>query len=144
MSGGPAGGFYTRAVFELRIEDRFSAAHALLLGGEREPLHGHDWRVEIVVAGPSLDGEELLCDFHDLERRLAGILAPFRNANLNETAPFDRVNPSAEAVARHVGRAMMDGLPPGVALVHAAIGEAPGCTAVWRPDPSSSAEGTRA
>ncbi|MEC7384806.1 MAG: 6-carboxytetrahydropterin synthase, partial [Planctomycetota bacterium] len=74
--------------FELRIERTFSAAHAIVIQGEREPLHGHDWRVLVAVRGPQLDQEELLCDFHAIEQQVDGVIAPFHNANLNETAPF--------------------------------------------------------
>ena len=130
----PAG----RAPFALEVECEFAAAHAIVLMGERERLHGHNWRVVVSVAGDRLDGEELLCDFHAVERMLAEIVAPFRDGNLNETPPFDRINPTAEAVARHIARklsaALRRGLPPTqtVHLEWVRVTEAPRCTAVVR------------
>ena len=103
--------------------------------GERERLHGHNWRVVVSVAGDRLDGEELLCDFHAIERMLGAIVAPFRDANLNETAPFDRVNPTAEAVARYIGAELAAALirtTPTVHLEWVRVTEAPRCTAVVR------------
>ena len=97
-------------MFELSIERRFSAAHAIVIGGERETTHGHDWRVTLVVSGAVLDDEGLLCDFHALEQALDAVLAPFHNNDLNATPPFDELNPTAENVARHIGRAMMPSL----------------------------------
>ena len=122
-------------MFELTVDRIFSAAHAILIGGVREPVHGHDWRVRVTVAGPDLDDEELLCDFNALEGSLDRVIAPFRNADLNRTPPFDRVNPTAEAVARHIAERVATDLPAGVRLACVALTEAPGCEAVYRPDP---------
>lgn len=120
------------APFALEIEAEFAAAHAILLGGARERLHGHNWRVVVSVAGDRLDGEELLCDFHLVERLLAETVAPFRDGNLNETPPFDRRNPTAEAVAHHIGAELARRLPAAVRLEWVRVTEAPRCTAVVR------------
>lgn len=94
------------SVFELTVQTVFSAAHAIVINSVREPVHGHDWHVTVTVRGESLDADGLLVDFHEVEGRLNDLVRPFRNANLNETAPFDRVNPSAENVAKYLGTAM--------------------------------------
>lgn len=123
------------APFALEVEDVFSAAHAIVIAGERERLHGHDWRVVATVSGERLDDEELLCDFHMLERELKAIVAPFRSGNMNEIPPFDRVNPTAEAVARHLLRelsARLAVLAPQVAVEQVRVTEAPGCVAIAR------------
>ena len=101
--------------------------------GVREPVHGHNWRVCVVVEGAALDADGLLCDFHALEASLDRIIAPFVNRDLNLTPPFDHVNPTAEHVAMHIGRAVADTLPEGVALRSASVTEAPGCTAIYAP-----------
>jgi len=121
--------------FALEVECEFAAAHAIILMGERERLHGHNWRVVVSVAGDRLDGEELLCDFHAVERMLGAIVAPFRDGNLNETAPFDRINPTAEALARHIAAELSAALAraaPAVHLEWVRVTEAPRCTAVVR------------
>lgn len=120
-------------MFELQIEGEFCAAHAISTAGEREPMHGHNWHVTIVVGAESLDDDGLVCDFHELERALQGIVAPLHNANLNETPPFDERNPTAEVVAQQIGDAIAAQLPPRVRLVSATVTEAPGCAAVYRP-----------
>jgi len=121
-------------MYDLTVERIFSAAHAIVIAGQREPVHGHDWRVRVTVSGPELDDDLLLCDFHALERSLDGVIEPFRSADLNATPPFDRVNPTAEAVARHIGDAVAADLPAGVRLAAVALTEAPGCEAIYRPD----------
>lgn len=121
-------------MYRLRVDREFPAAHSITIGGEAEEIHGHHFRVGVVVEGSRLDGEELLCDFHELEARLDRAIEPFRNRTVNGVPPFDRVNPTAEALARHFGEAVSAGLPEGVRLVEVAVGEAPGCTATYLPD----------
>ena len=89
-------------MYELTVEARFSAAHAIMISGTREPVHGHDWLVTATIAGDELDADGLLCDFHTVEDTLKNIVRPFRSMNLNEVAPFDTVNPAAELVAKHI------------------------------------------
>jgi 6-pyruvoyl-tetrahydropterin synthase len=82
-------------MYELRVESDFRAIHAVTMGGRPESAHDHTWHVTGVVAGPALDAEGLLCDFHVVERQLERVLTPLRDCDLNETPPFDHVNPSA-------------------------------------------------
>jgi 6-pyruvoyltetrahydropterin/6-carboxytetrahydropterin synthase len=119
-------------MFELTIEGEFCAAHAIVIRGEREPVHGHNWHVTITVAGERLDEDGLLCDFHPIEASLREVIGRFNNRNLNETAPFDRINPTAERIAQHIGETVAKTLPAGVRMVSCRVTEAPGCAAVWR------------
>jgi len=120
-------------MFELTIRTEFCAAHAIVIRGVREPVHGHNWRVTLTVAGDQLDDDGLLCDFHELERALAEIVAPFQNADLNNTAPFHELNPTAEHIAQHIGESMAKTLTGGVHVQCASVTEAPGCEATWKP-----------
>ena len=121
-------------VYELTVSTTFSAAHALLIQGVREPVHGHDWQVRATVEGDVLDEDGLLCDFHRLEADLEEIVAPFRTADLNDSEAFAGCNASAEAVARHIGEALATRLPEGVRMRRLSVTEAPGCRAGWVPD----------
>ena len=123
------------SVYELSIERVFSAGHALAIQGRREPLHDHDWRVTVVVAGPRLDADGLLCDFHQLDAWLDEVIRPLRNRNLSETSPFVLINPSAERVAEHIALEMNRRLPgDGLRVTRVTVTEAPGCAAGFRPD----------
>lgn len=124
-------------MYELTVEAAFSAAHALSIKGDREPLHGHDWRVTATVEGPELDADGLLCDFHDVERRLREITGALHNRNLNETPPFDDLNPSAEHVARWIADRLRPAIPAGALLISVRVTEAPGCAATFRPRPQT-------
>jgi 6-pyruvoyltetrahydropterin/6-carboxytetrahydropterin synthase len=132
-------------VYEVEVEGEFCAAHAILIKGEPEPLHGHNWRVRVTVAGANLDADGLLCDFHIVERALKTLIAAWNNRSLNEVEPFFvggrlRLNPTAE----HVARAIADGLiadlrgklPKGgrsAAVTAVRVTEAPGCAATYFP-----------
>src|SRR5690606_34763268 len=36
-------GSYTASMYELKVQREFCAAHALMIKGQREPVHGHNW-----------------------------------------------------------------------------------------------------
>lgn len=120
-------------MFELSVDREFCAAHAIVIAGTREPLHGHNWRVRVTVAGPDLDADGLLCDFHLIEKRLDQVIASLHNRDLNVTPPFNTVNPTAEQIARHIAQNVAPALPRTVRLTGCSVTEAPGCQATYRP-----------
>jgi 6-pyruvoyltetrahydropterin/6-carboxytetrahydropterin synthase len=130
-------------IFEISVEAEFAAAHSLVIGGEREPVHGHNWHVTVTAAGPQLDADGLLCDFHLIERFLRELIAPMHNRNLNDLPAFAALNPSAENVARHIADQLIAGLErklaPRAAIASVRITEAPGCAATYYPGPLAAA-----
>jgi 6-pyruvoyltetrahydropterin/6-carboxytetrahydropterin synthase len=120
-------------MYEIEVHHDFCAAHAVTLAGQREPLHGHNWHVVVVLGCDSLDDDEFVCDFHVVHEALDRILAPMHNQNLNATPPFDHVNPTAERVARHIADELLPGLADPIRLVRVSVTEAPGCVASYRP-----------
>lgn len=122
-------------MYEITISKSFAAAHAIRLpDGSLEPVHGHNWPVDVTVASPGLDAIETVMDFHLLEKAVEGILTRMHNRHLNEVEPFVdcKVNPTAERVAWWIGTEIAKALPPGVSLVSVRVGEAPGCAATYR------------
>lgn len=121
-------------MFEISVEAEFCAAHALMIQGVREPNHGHNWRLTVTVAGPSLDADGLLLDFHHLEKVVHEVVRPFHNGDLNVSAQFKGINPSAENVALHIAREVQNRLGnPSNRVVAVRVTEAPGCSVVYRP-----------
>src|SRR3954466_8719233 len=101
--------------YEITTTRQFSAAHQLrLYDGSLEPLHGHNWRVRVTAAAPTLDSIGVVMDFHELERLLDQIVMPMHNSHLNELEAFAKSNPSAENVAVHVANQLR--LPKSVTL----------------------------
>jgi 6-pyruvoyltetrahydropterin/6-carboxytetrahydropterin synthase len=120
-------------VFEVAYETTFCATHVLHEGGKPiEPLHGHDWRVEVVAAGDTLDRLGVVVDFEHLKEAVAEICRRFHYGDITTHPDFAGQSPSAEAVARYffheVRRAM--GLE-GEKLVRVRVFEAPGCSATY-------------
>ncbi len=91
--------------YQVIIEDGFSSAHALRhYYGKTEPLHGHNYRVRLVVEGKSLQKKvKYLTDFMALRQILRAIIKPLDYGNLNDIKPFNTENPSAENLARYIG-----------------------------------------
>jgi 6-pyruvoyltetrahydropterin/6-carboxytetrahydropterin synthase len=121
-------------VYHLQTQCTFSATHAIVMQGVLETPHTHDWRVRLTVSGPTLDDDGLLCDFHLLEGLLDAAIAPFRERNLNDTPPFDTLNPTAEHVAMHLATTVESDLPIGLTELRLAVTEAPGCEATYTMD----------
>src|ERR1041385_9092343 len=90
-----------RRMYEVMIEEEFSAAHALRgYRGKCENLHGHNWRVEVYARGERLDDVGMLIDFKDLKAATRRVMKYLDHQNLNELKPFDvEVNPSSEHLA---------------------------------------------
>jgi 6-pyruvoyltetrahydropterin/6-carboxytetrahydropterin synthase len=118
--------------FEITTTRHFSAAHQLrLYDGSLEPLHGHNWRVKVIVSAPKLDSIGVVMDFHELERRIDEIVRPMHNGHLNNAEIMGQRNPSAENVAVVVGEKLK--LPEGARLVAVEVWETDENSAVYRP-----------
>jgi 6-pyruvoyltetrahydropterin/6-carboxytetrahydropterin synthase len=91
--------------YQVIIEAAFSSAHALRhYRGATEPLHGHNFRVQVVVEGKRLQKKvKYLSDFVRLQKALQAVVKPLDHVNLNELPSFSRENPSAENLARFIG-----------------------------------------
>jgi len=121
--------------YELTLRGEFSAAHQIrLYDGSLEPLHGHNWRVEVDLAATELDAIGVVADFVELERRLKAVLRGFHDCFLNEHADLAAVNPTTEHVARTIAVRFADGLPAAVRLKRVRVWETSNCAASYLPD----------
>jgi len=120
--------------YELFIQADFSAAHQLReYKGKCERLHGHNWRVDLRLAGDCLNAEGLLLDFTEAKRILGEVLERFDHRYLNEIEPFDRLQPSSENIARTIAEAVADRFPAGVRVVSVTAWESDRCAATFSP-----------
>jgi len=88
-------------MYELTVEDIFSAAHQLKgYQGPCENLHGHTFRVQAHVEGNDLKKEGFLIDFKEIKSALKEIIAEFDHHNLNELEYFKTENPTSENLAK--------------------------------------------
>jgi len=90
-------------MYELKIIQWFSAAHFLRhYHGRCENLHGHNWKVEVMVEGKTLGESGMLLDFREIKKITEKILAPLDHQLLNRVKPFNRINPTAENLASYL------------------------------------------
>ena len=98
-------------MFEVSIEHTFAAGHALRnYKGKCENVHGHNYRVQVMVRGEKLDQTGMLADFVELKRLLRAISEPLDHVFLNDIEPFTEVNPSAENIAVYICEKMQQGI----------------------------------
>ncbi len=89
-------------MYEVSVEQTFAAGHALRnYKGSCEDVHGHNFRVRVTVAGELLDSTGLLVDFLELKNLIDGVIAYLDHKFINDLPPFDKVNPSAENLAKY-------------------------------------------
>jgi 6-pyruvoyltetrahydropterin/6-carboxytetrahydropterin synthase len=121
-------------MFEISVEDTFAAGHALRgYRGKCEKVHGHNYKVQVSVEGAKLDPAGLLMDFVELKRLLHVVMERLDHEFLNDVAPFDAVNPTAENMAKYFYDEIARDLPPDVRLACVKIWETDTSTATYRP-----------
>jgi 6-pyruvoyltetrahydropterin/6-carboxytetrahydropterin synthase len=124
-------------MFRVSVEETFSSGHALRgYKGKCENVHGHNYRVQVSIEGPQLDGIGLLVDFTQVKHALRGIIAGLDHQFLNDLDAFKTVNPSAENMAKYFYErlnAQLKELPPGARLTEAIVWETDTAHAVYRP-----------
>ena len=88
-------------MYEVIVKVNFSSAHQLRgYDGKYENLHGHNWTATVTVRVKELDSMEVGIDFVMLKKKTEEILACIDYKNINEVPPFNKLNPSAENIAR--------------------------------------------
>ena len=90
-------------MYELKIITEFSAAHNLRnFRGKCEALHGHNWKVEVVLSGESLDDSGVVLDFAEVKAATSEIMSEIDHRYLNDLPFFMENNPSSENIARYI------------------------------------------
>jgi 6-pyruvoyltetrahydropterin/6-carboxytetrahydropterin synthase len=102
MAGGVGGDrILNQRLFEIKVISSFAAAHNLKdFRGKCENLHGHNWKVEVVLRGKSLESNGILVDFGEVKAATREALEEVDHKYLNELPFFSQNNPSSENVAR--------------------------------------------
>jgi 6-pyruvoyltetrahydropterin/6-carboxytetrahydropterin synthase len=91
------------APYQVKIISDFAAAHNLRnFRGKCENLHGHNWRIEVVLRGTRLDDSGVLVDFGEVKQATREILADLDHHYLNDLPFFQNHNPSSENIARYL------------------------------------------
>jgi 6-pyruvoyltetrahydropterin/6-carboxytetrahydropterin synthase len=90
-------------IYEIKIISDFSAAHNLRnFRGKCENLHGHNWKVEVVLRGRELDESGVLIDFKEVKDATREVLKEVDHHYLNDLPFFREHNPSSENITRYL------------------------------------------
>ena len=88
------------AVYTLKILTDFAAAHTLRnYPGACSRMHGHNWKVEVEVKATALNSSGMVIDFKEIKRHTRTVTDRLDHQYLNDVAPFDTINPTAENIA---------------------------------------------
>ena len=92
--------------YRITVSARFEAAHNLIdYSGGPEPLHGHSYKVDIVLETEALPQQGLAVDFVADFKLLKQVMRPvvdyLDHQMINDLEPFTTLNPSAENLARY-------------------------------------------
>jgi 6-pyruvoyltetrahydropterin/6-carboxytetrahydropterin synthase len=123
--------------FTVRVEARFEAAHFLReYRGISEPLHGHSYKIEadLAATGGGVDSDDIAVDFVSAKRKLEALAKKLDYGCINDIAPFDDVNPTAENIAQWFARELGAAIADESAVVAAVtIWEGPVNSVTYRP-----------
>ncbi len=89
---------------------RFEAAHAVMIDGKPEEMHGHTFRLEVAVEGDLKNG--YVMDFLELRKLVGKIIERLDHRNLNEL--FE--NPTTENIVLWIAGEIEEKLPGNVKL----------------------------
>ncbi|MGD2149302.1 MAG: 6-carboxytetrahydropterin synthase QueD [Desulfobacterales bacterium] len=128
-------------MFELKVVTHFAAAHQLKMVSKKcENLHGHNWKIEICVAGETLNSAGVLVDFGELKQHVSEIMVRLDHKFLNELDYFNDDNPpSSENIARYIANSLQTQLDnPQIKIVRVTAWESEDACATYIPgNPSS-------
>jgi 6-pyruvoyltetrahydropterin/6-carboxytetrahydropterin synthase len=115
-------------MFIVSVQAHYDSAHFLRhYKGKCERLHGHRYVVEMALATGELDQSGIAFDFVDVKKHLRELADYLDHNNLNDLAPFDTIEPSAENQAKYFYDEMKRRLPQRMAeaIVYARVWETP-------------------
>ena len=87
-------------MYEIGVSAQFEAAHRLVGDfGPATRLHGHTYRLDVVVSGERLNADGVLYDIGRLRKTVDALMAALHYRNLDEVPGLAGKNTTAEAVA---------------------------------------------
>ncbi|MDP8263522.1 MAG: 6-carboxytetrahydropterin synthase QueD [Candidatus Ancaeobacter aquaticus] len=120
-------------MFEAMIVTEFNSAHRLRnYNGKCENLHGHNWRVEVLVCSPELDRNGFVVDFVKLKKITNTFIKNLDHKVLNGTPFFKKINPSAENIAQLIYNNVKKKLPKSCSMSSVSVWETNANCATYR------------
>jgi 6-pyruvoyltetrahydropterin/6-carboxytetrahydropterin synthase len=105
-----------------------------MVGEQCENLHGHNWRVEVVVKGERLNEAGVLVDFGIIKKHVKTIMKQLDHQFLNELPYFKESQPSSENLAIHIAKNLKEMIDePGVTVSRVTTWESDNACATYYP-----------
>ena len=90
-------------MYELMVRSDFSAAHRLdKYTGKCARLHGHNWKVEVVLRTARLNREGMVMDARKVKKIVENFLECVDHKYLNELPYFARRETTSENIAKFI------------------------------------------
>jgi len=90
-------------MFEIAVKGHIASAHFLRgYEGKCKDLHGHTWKIEVVIASDQLDAIGMVADFALLKKQLKEFLTVIDHVCLNDLEYFKEANPTTENIAKYI------------------------------------------
>lgn len=77
---------------QYKLKYYLNATHHIAIDGMDGETHSHTWELTLDI----LKVRDNFVKFNELEEVIAGVIGKFQDKNLNETPPFDLINPTVE------------------------------------------------
>lgn len=122
-------------MYQVAIRKPLTAFHQLIGGdwGKENEHHSHDYVVEVIISGPSLDQHGYLFDIAELRKHVDRVHARYSGKTLNDLEEFKGLNPSVEHFARLFVQQLGKGLVlPGAEEITLQLWEDPETWASYR------------
>ena len=121
-------------MYTVTVESKFNASHQLTMpNGQKEPLHAHQWQLNVALSSEKLDQMGVVIDFHELKAAIDTVTAPLEGKKLEEVRDFQEANASAEALAKYIYDQLKKLIKADATLDFVELMEEKGCWAKFRP-----------
>ena len=121
--------------YKINVESSFSGAHRLRgYKGKCESLHGHNWKVEVILSAKKLDKIGMVIDFTKAKSILMNILSTLDHKDINSVAYFKKHNPTSEIIAEFIYRKYSQKLKDQARIESVSVWETPTSCATYSKD----------
>lgn len=120
-------------MYKLSKTFRFESAHRLPNHqGKCQRLHGHDWKLRVILESPSLiesgSSTGMVMDFYDMKQAVQPMLEELDHHFINEVGGLE--NPTSEVLARWIFDRLAPTIPTLAAII---VDETDGASCEYRP-----------
>jgi 6-pyruvoyltetrahydropterin/6-carboxytetrahydropterin synthase len=123
-------------MFELKVTNHFAAAHQLEMVAKKcENLHGHNWKIEVRIAGDQLNDAGVVMDFGKIKQHVSATMKTLDHKFLNDLECFKGGNPSSENIAKYIADTLQGTISePSIRVASVTAWESDDACATYFPD----------